>query len=186
MDRKNQIVNLARELIETHGYHGFSYANLEDSLGIRKASIHHHFPKKEDLALAVLDEVEQCLKSKASEVSQLSTSGWPKIEAFLAQTCSLAVNEKRVCATVALQYNHECLPKVVKNRVEELCGLQKKIVVDILSEGRSEGTLHFKGSVEAKALSILAITQGATHYTRVFGSSVIDAMMNELKSGLIG
>ncbi|WP_436718796.1 hypothetical protein [Escherichia coli] len=27
---------------------GFSYADLEKEIGIRKASIHHHFPRKTD------------------------------------------------------------------------------------------------------------------------------------------
>ncbi|HIE19064.1 TPA: TetR/AcrR family transcriptional regulator, partial [Candidatus Bathyarchaeota archaeon] len=35
------------------GYGGFSYSDLSKALGITKASIHHHFPSKEELGLAV-------------------------------------------------------------------------------------------------------------------------------------
>ena len=37
-----------------HGYSAFSYADLAVAVGIRKASIHHHFPTKADLAAALV------------------------------------------------------------------------------------------------------------------------------------
>ena len=39
-----QILDLAETLIQTRGYSAFSYQDIADSLGIRKASIHYHFP----------------------------------------------------------------------------------------------------------------------------------------------
>ena len=45
----DDILACARSLIVTGGYNGFSYADIADVVGIRKASIHHHFPSKTDL-----------------------------------------------------------------------------------------------------------------------------------------
>ena len=50
-----QILDLAEMLIQTRGYSAFSYQDIADSLGIRKASIHYHFPSKADLGIAVVD-----------------------------------------------------------------------------------------------------------------------------------
>src|SRR6201987_6515356 len=50
-----QILELAEMLIQTRGYSAFSYQDIADSLGIRKASIHYHFPSKTDLGIAVVD-----------------------------------------------------------------------------------------------------------------------------------
>ena len=36
-----------------------SYADLAEVVGIRKASIHHHFPTKTDLAIALLRSYEE-------------------------------------------------------------------------------------------------------------------------------
>ncbi|TMV83414.1 TetR/AcrR family transcriptional regulator, partial [Thioclava sp. BHET1] len=44
-----KILASARELIIAGGYNGFSYADIARVVGIRKASIHHHFPTKADL-----------------------------------------------------------------------------------------------------------------------------------------
>ncbi len=45
----DEILASARALIMTGGYNGFSYADIAAVVGIRKASIHHHFPSKTDL-----------------------------------------------------------------------------------------------------------------------------------------
>src|SRR5260370_31956766 len=45
----DDILACARSLIVAGGYNGFSYADIADVVGIRKASIHHHFPSKVDL-----------------------------------------------------------------------------------------------------------------------------------------
>src|SRR4051812_62960 len=45
----SRILDCAQSLISDGGYHGFSYADISAQVGITKASIHHHFPKKEDL-----------------------------------------------------------------------------------------------------------------------------------------
>ena len=45
MTRKDQILEVATELVQTRGYSAFSYQDLSDRLGITKASLHHHFPR---------------------------------------------------------------------------------------------------------------------------------------------
>ena len=44
----DDILGCARTLIIAGGYNGFSYADVAAVVGIRKASIHHHFPTKVD------------------------------------------------------------------------------------------------------------------------------------------
>jgi len=46
----------AEVLLRTKGYAAFSYADLAERIAIRKASIHHHFPTKEALLAALVDE----------------------------------------------------------------------------------------------------------------------------------
>ena len=50
----DQILASARNFIVAGGYNGFSYADIAGEVGIRKASIHHHFPGKVDLVRAVV------------------------------------------------------------------------------------------------------------------------------------
>src|SRR5262245_28937356 len=54
-DTKTAIMDTAQELIQRGGANAMSYQHISDAVGIRKASIHHHFPTKEDLIDAVID-----------------------------------------------------------------------------------------------------------------------------------
>src|SRR5262245_53502699 len=52
---KELLLREAETLMRTRGFAAFSYADLSGRVGIRKASIHHHFPTKEDLGAALID-----------------------------------------------------------------------------------------------------------------------------------
>src|SRR6185295_9686526 len=52
---RQRILDLAEELLLSRGYEGFSYQDIADAIGIRKASIHHHFASKEDLGSAIVE-----------------------------------------------------------------------------------------------------------------------------------
>lgn len=41
------------------GYSAFSYTDISEAIGIRKASIHHYFPTKAGLSVAVPESVIQ-------------------------------------------------------------------------------------------------------------------------------
>lgn len=49
MDTRESLIKSAEYMLRSKGYAAFSYADLEKAVGIRKASIHHHFPKKKIL-----------------------------------------------------------------------------------------------------------------------------------------
>ncbi|MCH3032011.1 TetR/AcrR family transcriptional regulator, partial [Listeria monocytogenes] len=39
-----RVVDAAEGLVQQHGYNGFSYDDVAQLVGIKKPSIHHHFP----------------------------------------------------------------------------------------------------------------------------------------------
>ena len=60
---REQILSVARELIQTRSYLGFSFQDVADKVGIRKPSLYHHFPTKEALGIAVLQDATQAFKN---------------------------------------------------------------------------------------------------------------------------
>jgi TetR/AcrR family transcriptional repressor of nem operon len=50
-----RILDAANALLIDRGYSAFSYADIAETVKIRKASIHHHFPTKAGLVVAVLE-----------------------------------------------------------------------------------------------------------------------------------
>jgi len=53
-ERASQIIDTAIKMIREGGYHSFSFRQIATELGIKSASIHYHFPSKEDLGVAVM------------------------------------------------------------------------------------------------------------------------------------
>ncbi|RVA86508.1 TetR/AcrR family transcriptional regulator, partial [Mesorhizobium sp. M7A.F.Ca.CA.004.02.1.1] len=68
-----KILDVAQSLIVAGGYNGFSYADISADIGIRKASIHHHFPTKAELVSVLVDryrrQAEVGLESLRGELS---------------------------------------------------------------------------------------------------------------------
>ena len=53
---RDQIKDLARELLIKHGYRGVSFGDLAEALETTRANIHYHFGNKERLVEEVLEE----------------------------------------------------------------------------------------------------------------------------------
>lgn len=49
INTEEKILNLSLELLRNKGINGFSFADIADKIGIKKASIHYYFPTKNDL-----------------------------------------------------------------------------------------------------------------------------------------
>lgn len=52
---RDDVVRRAAEVFRRRGFHAASMADLAAACGILKGSLYHHFPSKDDLALAVLE-----------------------------------------------------------------------------------------------------------------------------------
>src|SRR6195256_5391430 len=52
-DTAQRLMDLAEAHIRDAGYGGFSFRDLAAEIGIKSASVHHHFPTKAILAAAV-------------------------------------------------------------------------------------------------------------------------------------
>ena len=55
MDRKLEIIQCARELIEERGLAKTSVAAIAERMNVARTLFYHYFPSKEDLVAAVLD-----------------------------------------------------------------------------------------------------------------------------------
>jgi len=57
-DTRKKIADVAEDLIRRVGLNAMSYKHIGDAVGMRKASIHHHFPKKETLVDELLQRCQ--------------------------------------------------------------------------------------------------------------------------------
>ncbi|MFD1988021.1 TetR/AcrR family transcriptional regulator [Mesorhizobium newzealandense] len=53
---RNKVLDVAEESFQARGYHATSLGDLMAAAGVSGGALHHHFPTKKALALAVIDE----------------------------------------------------------------------------------------------------------------------------------
>lgn len=80
---RGQLIEVATGLFAEHGYEGTSVEAVQASSGVSRGSLYHHFPGKESLFLAVLEEVgarigrqgEEAARDAADPVALLRIGG---------------------------------------------------------------------------------------------------------------
>ncbi len=68
INRKGELLETARNIIQRVGVNAMSYADLSKIIGITTASIHHHFPRKEDLILSLIAQSREIYGNKFQEI----------------------------------------------------------------------------------------------------------------------
>jgi AcrR family transcriptional regulator len=73
-DTRQGLVDEARKLFAQRGYHAASLDEVCVQAGVTKGALYHHFENKEDLFLAVLDDVEKDLVRAGTTASEPTAS----------------------------------------------------------------------------------------------------------------
>ena len=77
-----KIANLAEHYIQTRGFNGFSFRDIQNELGITTATIHYHFKTKQDLANTVIERYVQRYQAKLNRIHQQHELAQSKLTAF--------------------------------------------------------------------------------------------------------
>lgn len=181
-DRKSQIIEVATELIKKNGYDSFSYKDLSEAVGITKATLHHHFPKKEDLGIAVLDTIrgqQTYLKEKTLEIE-----GAKERLTFMFQSMRSIIGQREICPISSMQAEYNVIPDTLKEKLLEVSQIEIDLLTQVLKEGRQQGTLNFDGEDKDMALTMMTAYKGALMYGRVMTPEVIDTVLDGLLSSL--
>ena len=157
-----QILDLAETLIQTRGYSAFSYQDIADSLGIRKASIHYHFPSKADLGVAVVDRYiarfGEALTAIADDQSQSSMN---MLDFYVQPYLQFASTPDRVCLSGALAGEMMALPPKVRERVDHFFQTHQLWLTKILKRGVTRGEFTLAAPASKVARFVFGALQGA-------------------------
>ena len=82
MSNAEQILRVATELFATLGYEGTSLQAIADRVGVTKQTLLYHYPSKEELRRAVLDQVFGHFRERLPQMLQAVTSGKGRFDAL--------------------------------------------------------------------------------------------------------
>lgn len=177
-DRKTQIINTAIDFIKEYGFDSFSYKDLSETVGITKASLHHHFPKKEDLGLAVCKVLYQDIEESKLKTDPMN-SAKEKME-FIFTHFIDSDKRKSICPVSSLQAEYNVIPNSMKEAVNKICDLEINYISQTLKEGLNDGSFEFKGDIKSMAFLILSSSKGALQYSRVSETFIFEDILKQI------
>lgn len=177
-NRKTQILDLSLDLIREKGYVAISYDDISKHLGVTKASIHYHFEKKEDLAVALTDRIHQSLKSLLLSLNKDTISVEEKIKRFIAK--QLELGGDGICPISSLQTDYESLPEVVQEKVQELSQFELTSWMELLGEAQKKGLVKSSVDIESLAYAVLSSFKGGLQYKRVLKKDTLPQIIDQI------
>jgi TetR/AcrR family transcriptional regulator, transcriptional repressor for nem operon len=178
---REQIVAVARSLIEKRSYLGFSFQDVADQVGIRKASLYHHSPTKEALGVEVLREAGQAFKAWTQARTRPPRAALDSY--FRMYRNSLHAGEG-VCPAGALAPGWDCIDEELRQAVRELRSTQVLWLTGVLGALAAEG--KDLGAVGALAALVFSTCQGALLSARMTGQVAdFDEAVEQLKGLLL-
>ncbi len=170
-DTAIRIRESAHDLIAARGYFGFSYADIAEVVGIRKASIHHHFPSKVDLVVATLKEYRAQLVEASGGLDTRVTDPLQRLKLYVHhwEDC-VRRNNRPICIAALLSAEFPALPEEIQTEIQLHLKYLVRWVRATLKEGVSYGSIHLQHGAEAEAQSFVATVHGAMLSARALGS----------------
>lgn len=91
----NEALKRGHYYLQTVGFNGFSFQDLANDLGIRKASLHYYFSSKEELGLALIEEYEKYFNNFIKKNAKLSAIR--QLEAWLKYCYGITKDHQKLC-----------------------------------------------------------------------------------------
>jgi len=183
----NKLVAEASRLIVNAGYNGFSYADLAEHLGIRKASIHHHFPSKVDLVVAVVEQQRTQIRDQIAALEAGAPDAMTQLLAYLDywKRC-IGDQSAPFCLAGVLAAELPGLPAEVGVAVHGHFNDLARWLERLLALGVRQGTLRLENPPEIAAQFFQTTIYGAMLMARAYGDPakfalVVDAFLKRMR-----
>jgi TetR/AcrR family transcriptional regulator, transcriptional repressor for nem operon len=178
---RQSILDTAEALILTRGYNGFSYKDIADVVGIRKASIHYHFPTKEELGTAFVDGYFQRFVQWRAHVDPLTFD--QKLAAFEEMLYRVSNNAEKICPMGMLTAEYPTLPASMQDSLRRLLGAMDRWLAQVLAQGQAEGLIRSEPEAPIMAKVMFNALSGSMKMARVFQDvGLLDQVFRAMKS----
>ncbi|MGZ9719613.1 TetR/AcrR family transcriptional regulator [Rhizobium miluonense] len=166
-----KILDTAQSLIVAGGYNGFSYADISAAIGIRKASIHHHFPTKAELVSVLVDRYRQQAEVGLNSLREQFPSPAEQLQSYVNfwQAC-IRDASLPFCVCAMLACEMQMLPEEVASRVRAHFNSLAQWLTSVLEAGAEQNLFRLAKQPEEEAQMLMASVHGAMLSARAFGN----------------
>ena len=170
---RETILEAAFQEVHRHGFQAASLSNILAKTGLTKGALYHHFPTKDDLGLAVIDEVVR-EGLDAMMFAPLRESDTPfdtllDIIRHKAQRTDLE-NVSLGCPLNNLMQEMSPLNATFKKRLNAVLASWQAAVADALARAQKQGTVRRDVDCRAAALFIVSSWEGCVGVAKAMQS----------------
>lgn len=167
--RALEIVEQSRQLLAAGGYHGFSYADVSERVHIGKASIHHHFPTKEDLVLTVVAQHRQRAGAGLAALDQHQPDPLARLASYADYWAAcIRDGSMPMCICAMLAAELPTIPASIAVEVRAYFGELSAWIASVLEGGAAKGQFVLRDTVAAEAQAFMSTIHGAMLTARAF------------------
>lgn len=166
---RQSVIECALALLQEKGYNGWSYEDIAKSVGIKKATIHYYFPKKEDLGKELLVQYSKNTMAFLDIPENQNKDPREQLFVIVDLFASVLDNPNTFCLCGMLAAD---LPTLAPAITEELADYFKKIearVQAIFEAGEQAKLWTCAQSAAFEAKSLIAAFQGMLLVSRMQG-----------------
>jgi TetR/AcrR family transcriptional repressor of nem operon len=164
------ILRCARSSIVAGGYDGFSYADIAAVVGIRKASIHHHFPTKVDLVRTLVKQYRVEAEAGIAEIERHVADPLEQLRSYTGywESC-IGDPETSYCVCALLATQIPVLPEEIALEVRAYFRALSAWLTSVLERGARGGGITLAGDAYSEAEALMAAVHGAMLAARAYG-----------------
>lgn len=168
MDTKEHILAVAQKLVQQRGFNGFSYADIAEEVGIRKASLHHHFATKIELGIALIEVYSAQLDAELLRISALPAKADAKLAAYAAIFRG-TLDAECMCLGGMLASEWLTLDTTMLPGLKRFFARNIEWLAEVVAEGKSQKVFVWADAAADQSRVILATLQGALLISRATG-----------------
>lgn len=184
-DTRTRLLTEAERLVRRLGFAGFSYADLATEVGLTKASIHHHFPGKEALGLALVASYDERYDAAMAGILEATADGPDRIEAY-ARLYLRGLEDDLGCLCAALAVEVAVLPPAFRTALADFFEKHVRWIAEVIAAGQADGSIRGCLDPAGHARLIVSTLEGALLMERVAGRpDGFRETMSSLRSSLL-
>jgi len=160
MDTRQRILDSAQRLTQTRSFHGFSFQDIADEVGVRKASLYHHFDSKDEVAVAMLKRAADWVRAELKKTEEREPK--ERLEAYFDIFHQIYGKGERMCPGGSFAAVFDAVSSPVQTAVHRFAKMHVDWLEDVVRDGVEQGQFTV-GDQRPRdvAAQIAAAVQGA-------------------------
>lgn len=167
--KRHSLLDFAEQRVRHHGFDAVSFADLAQDAGIRKPSIHYHFPTKADLSFALMERYHSSFMERLAAIDASHNRAAARLLGFLDLYRNALDGGRALCLCVALSVTQHALPPSTRSALGRFQADVAAWLETVFRAAQKDGSIARVADPYTEAHAALAVVEGAQIMARATG-----------------